>query len=110
MWVVTAAMKLKDACSLEESCDKPGHCIKKQRHHFADENLYRQSYGLSYIFFLKKFLNPNASCYLILRLISVEIIKPHIVIIFWFIIFYVPLLLGKILIPDRILLMILISW
>ena len=109
MWMVTAAMKLKDVCSLEESCDKPRQCIKKKRHHFADESLYSQSYGLSYIFFFV-FLNPNASCYLILRLISVEIIKPHIVIIFCFVIFYVPLLLGKILIPDRILLVIFISW
>ena len=33
--------------SLEESYDKPRQCIKKQRHHFADKGLYRQSYGLS---------------------------------------------------------------
>ena len=33
MWMVTAAMKLKDVCSLEESCDKPRQCIKKKRHH-----------------------------------------------------------------------------
>ena len=32
--MVTAAMKLKDACSLEESYDKPRQYIKKQRHHF----------------------------------------------------------------------------
>ena len=32
---VTAAMKLKDACSLKKSYDKPRQCIKKQRHHFA---------------------------------------------------------------------------
>ena len=35
--MVTAAMKLKDACSLGESSDKPRQCIKKQRHHFADK-------------------------------------------------------------------------
>ena len=29
---VTAAMKLKEACSLEKCCDKPRQCIKKQRH------------------------------------------------------------------------------
>ena len=33
--MVTAAMKLKDTCSLEESYDKTRQCIKKQRHHFA---------------------------------------------------------------------------
>ena len=45
--MVTAAMKLKDACSLEESDDQPRQHIKKQRHHFADKGLYRQSYGFS---------------------------------------------------------------
>ena len=30
--MVTAAMKLKDACSLEETYDKPRQHIKKQRH------------------------------------------------------------------------------
>ena len=32
---VTASMKFKDTCSLEESYDKTRQCIKKQRHHFA---------------------------------------------------------------------------
>ena len=32
---ITAAMKLKDACSLEAKCDKPRQYVKKQRHHFA---------------------------------------------------------------------------
>ena len=44
---ITAAMKLKDAFSLEKSCDKPRQRIKKQRHHFADKRLYSQSYGFS---------------------------------------------------------------
>ena len=35
--LVTAAMKLKDACSLEESYDPLRQHIKKQRHHFADK-------------------------------------------------------------------------
>ena len=39
------AMKLKDICSLKESYDKPRQGIKKQRHHFADQGLYSQSYG-----------------------------------------------------------------
>ena len=33
--MVTAAMKLKDACSLEESHDQPRQHIKKQRHYFV---------------------------------------------------------------------------
>ena len=46
--MVTAAMKLKDACSLEKiSYDKPRQCIKKQKHHFAEEGLSSQSYGFS---------------------------------------------------------------
>ena len=36
---VIAAMKLKDACSLEESYDKPSQHIKKQKHHFAEKGL-----------------------------------------------------------------------
>ena len=32
---ITAAMKLKDACSLEAKCDKPRQYVIKQRHHFA---------------------------------------------------------------------------
>ena len=45
--VVTAAMKLKDACSLKESCDQPRQHIKKQRHYFADKSPPSQSYGFS---------------------------------------------------------------
>ena len=44
---VTAAMKLKDACSLEESYDQPRQHIKKQRHYFANKSLFSQSYGFS---------------------------------------------------------------
>ena len=32
--MVTAAMKLKDTCSLKESYDQPRQHIKKQRHYF----------------------------------------------------------------------------
>ena len=39
---VTAVMKLKDACSLEE---KLWQQIKKQRHHFDHKGLYSQSSG-----------------------------------------------------------------
>ena len=45
LWMVTAAIKLKDVFSLEESYDKPRQSIKKQRHHFADKCPYSQSYG-----------------------------------------------------------------
>ena len=45
--MVTAAMKLKDACSLEESYDQPRQHIKKQRHYFADKGLSSQGYGFS---------------------------------------------------------------
>ena len=41
---MTTAMKLKDACSLEESYDIPRERIKKQGHHFADKDQYSQSY------------------------------------------------------------------
>ena len=41
--MVTTAMKLKDACSLERSYDQPRQNIKKQRHHFADKGPYSQS-------------------------------------------------------------------
>ena len=37
-------MKLKNACSLE---GKLWQCIKKQRYHFANKGLFRQSYGFS---------------------------------------------------------------
>ena len=37
--MVTAAMKLKDACSLEENYDQSRQHIKKQRHFFANNVL-----------------------------------------------------------------------
>ena len=44
--MVTAAMKLKDACSLEEKLWQTQH-IKKQWHCFADKGPSYQSYGFS---------------------------------------------------------------
>ena len=44
LWTVTTAMKLKDACSLEE---KLWQRIKKQGCYFANKCLYSQSYGFS---------------------------------------------------------------
>ena len=37
--MVTAAMKLKDACSWKKSYDQPRQHIKKRRHYFADKGL-----------------------------------------------------------------------
>ena len=45
--MVTAAMKLKYACSLKKSYDQPRKHIKKQRHHFANKGPSSQSYGFS---------------------------------------------------------------
>ena len=47
--MVTAAMKLKDACSLEKkSYDQLKQHIKKQRRYFVNKGLSSQSYGFSY--------------------------------------------------------------
>ena len=45
--MVTAAMKLKDTCSLEENLGQTRQHIKKQRHYFANKGLPSQSYGFS---------------------------------------------------------------
>ena len=45
--MVTAAMKLKDACSWKKSYDEPRQHIKKQRHYFANKGPSSQSYGFS---------------------------------------------------------------
>ena len=45
--MVTATMKLKDTCSLEESSDQPRQHIKKQRHYFANKYPSSQSYAFS---------------------------------------------------------------
>ena len=45
--MVTAAMKLKIPCSLEESYDQPRQHIKKQRHYFANKGPSSQSCGFS---------------------------------------------------------------
>ena len=42
--IVTASIKLKDACSLEENCDQPRQHIKKQRHYFTNKDPSVQSY------------------------------------------------------------------
>ena len=45
--MVTAAMKLKDPYSLEESYDQPRQHIKKQRHYFDNKSPSSQDYGFS---------------------------------------------------------------
>ena len=45
--MVTAAMKLKDAYSLENNYDQPRQHIKKQRHYFANKGPSYQGYGFS---------------------------------------------------------------
>ena len=44
--MVTAAMKLKDAYSLEGK-DQPRQHIKKQRHYFVNKGPFSQGYGSS---------------------------------------------------------------
>ena len=44
--MVTAAMKLKDPCSLEEKLWQPRQHIKKQRHYFAKQGPPSQSYSV----------------------------------------------------------------
>ena len=46
--MVTAALKLKDSCSLEKkSYDQSTQHIKKQRHYLADKGPSSQSYDFS---------------------------------------------------------------
>ena len=45
--MVTAAMKLKDAYSLEENFDQTRQHIEKQRHYFANKGPSSQGYGFS---------------------------------------------------------------
>ena len=47
LWIVTAAMKLKDAAPWKKSYDQPRQHIKKQRHFFTNKYLSSQSYGFS---------------------------------------------------------------
>ena len=49
--MVTAAMKLKDACSLEEKLDQPRQHIKKQRHYFSNKCPSSQSYGFPVVMY-----------------------------------------------------------
>ena len=60
--MMTAAMKLKDACSLEENYDQPRQHIEKQRHYLAYRGPYSQSYIFSTCLFnlYKEYIMRNA--------------------------------------------------
>ena len=45
--ILTASLKLKDPCFLKEKLWQTRQHFKKQRHHFAKQGPYSQSYGLS---------------------------------------------------------------
>ena len=45
--MVTAALKLKDAYSLEENYDQARQHIQMQRHYFANKGPSSQDYGFS---------------------------------------------------------------
>ena len=49
--MVTAPMKLKDTCSLEEKLWQPRQHIKKQRYYFANKGPYSLSYGFSIVMY-----------------------------------------------------------
>ena len=49
--LVTAAMKLKDACPWKKSYDQPRQHIKKQRHYFANKGSSSQSYGFPVVMY-----------------------------------------------------------
>ena len=51
--MVIAAMKFKDACSLEKSYDQPRQLIKKQRHYFANKGLSSQSISTTNVYILR---------------------------------------------------------
>ena len=45
--MVTEAMKLKEVAHRKKTYEKPRQCIKLQRHHFGNKDLYSQSCGFS---------------------------------------------------------------
>jgi len=49
--MVTSAMKLKDACSLEEKLCQPRQNIKNQRRYFANKGLSSQGYGFPVVMY-----------------------------------------------------------
>ena len=81
--MVTAATKLKDVAPLKKSYDKPRHCIKKQRHHFADKGLYQFSSVAQLCLTLCNYMNcstlglsVHTNSLNLLKLISIESVMP----------------------------------
>ena len=60
--MVTAAMELTDACSLEEKLDQPRQHIKNQRHYFANKNPSSQSYGFPVVMYGCESWTTKAEC------------------------------------------------
>ena len=62
--MVTAAMKIKDACSLEENLWPSRQPIKKQRHYFANTGLSSQSYDFPVVkYWCKCWTIKKAECW-----------------------------------------------
>ena len=61
--MVTAAMKLKDACSLKKSYAQPRQHIKKQRHYFADKGPSDQRYVCMWELDCKESWVPKNWCF-----------------------------------------------
>ena len=59
--MVTAAMRLKDTFSWKKNYDKPRQHIKEQKHHFANQRPYSQSYGFSSSYVQRWKLGPKES-------------------------------------------------
>ena len=61
--MVTAAMKLKEACSWKKSYDQPRQRIKKQRHYPAIKGPSSQGYGFSIVMYgCKSWTVKKAEC------------------------------------------------
>ena len=60
--IVPVAMKLKDACSLEEKLSQPRQHIEKQRHYFAIQGPSNQGYGFSIMYECESWTIKKAEC------------------------------------------------
>ena len=63
--MVTAAMKLKETCSLEESYNQFRQHTKKQRHYFANKGLSSQSYGFLVMYGCESWTIKKPECQII---------------------------------------------
>ena len=61
--MVTAAVKLKDTCSLKKGYDKCRQHIKNQRHYFVSKGPYSQNYGFPAVMYgCESWTVKNAEC------------------------------------------------